>query len=349
MIQRFGGSLNPNPHGHVVAPDGVFVRDHDTLIFVELPPPSDHDIAALARAVARRIDRWLAQQQVDDDHGAYDDDWLQPLLAETQPARRPAWLVAQPIPAPSPRCAEHHGYTVHAQTAVAAHDRPGLEQLLRYGLRGPLAAERLSVVDQGRSVRYRFARPWRNGRTHIDLDPLAFMRRLALLIPPPRQRLLRCQGLFAPRATHRNLLAPLLPQPAQPADGTEPISAPNAASTGDPSAGPSAQDAGITDPAPQPPPRLPPRTRHAWADLLRRVFAIDVLTCALCGGRMRLIALLSDPNVLAKICTHLGWPISPPPLEPARIPRQLAFDDADADVHTPTRAPLPAARAPPLD
>ena len=39
----------------------------------------------------------------------------------------------------------------------------------------------------------------------------ALMRRLALLIPPPRQHSLRYQGLFAPHAKHRAKLAALLP------------------------------------------------------------------------------------------------------------------------------------------
>ena len=34
-----------------------------------------------------------------------------------------------------------------------------------------------------------------------------------------------------------------------------------------------------------------PLRRHAWADLLRRVFAVEVLECPDCGGRMRILAI----------------------------------------------------------
>ena len=38
-----------------------------------------------------------------------------------------------------------------------------------------------------------------------------------------------------------------------------------------------------------------PLRRYAWADLLRRVFAVDVLECPDCGGRMRLLAAIHPP------------------------------------------------------
>jgi len=46
----------------------------------------------------------------------------------------------------------------------------------------------------------------------------------------------------------------------------------------------------------------PARTRRLrWADLLRRVFAVDVLTCPHCGGARRLIAMITDGPVVRRI------------------------------------------------
>src|SRR5262245_38462428 len=42
-----------------------------------------------------------------------------------------------------------------------------------------------------------------------------------------------------------------------------------------------------------------------WAALMHRAFAIDVLACPHCGGRLRLIATLHDPAVIRKILAHL--------------------------------------------
>ena len=42
-----------------------------------------------------------------------------------------------------------------------------------------------------------------------------------------------------------------------------------------------------------------------WAALMQRAFAIDVLACPHCGGRMRLIATIHDPAVIRQILAHL--------------------------------------------
>ena len=39
-----------------------------------------------------------------------------------------------------------------------------------------------------------------------------------------------------------------------------------------------------------------------------------------CGGDIRLIAFITDPGPIRKILTHLGEPLEPPPLSPARGP-----------------------------
>ncbi len=58
----------------------------------------------------------------------------------------------------------------------------------------------------------------------------------------------------------------------------------------------------------------------AWADLLRRIFAIDALACMQCGGRLRLIATIEDPAVVDRIVRHLGLPTDLAALLPARPP-----------------------------
>jgi hypothetical protein len=45
-----------------------------------------------------------------------------------------------------------------------------------------------------------------------------------------------------------------------------------------------------------------PTSRHwAWADLMRRAFDIDVLACPRCGGRLRLMATVEDPDAIRAI------------------------------------------------
>jgi len=49
---------------------------------------------------------------------------------------------------------------------------------------------------------------------------------------------------------------------------------------------------------------------------LRRAFAIEVFCCPHCGGPRRLVAFITEPQVIDRILDHLGieaWP-QPPPL-----------------------------------
>jgi hypothetical protein len=55
----------------------------------------------------------------------------------------------------------------------------------------------------------------------------------------------------------------------------------------------------------------------SWAALMHRAFAIDVLACPQCGGRLRLIATLHDPAVIGKLLAHLGMARSGPNPGPA--------------------------------
>jgi len=42
-----------------------------------------------------------------------------------------------------------------------------------------------------------------------------------------------------------------------------------------------------------------------WAERLKRVFKIDVSTCSPCGGEVKIIACIEDPEIIEKILTHL--------------------------------------------
>ena len=43
-----------------------------------------------------------------------------------------------------------------------------------------------------------------------------------------------------------------------------------------------------------------------WAERLRRVFNIDVSRCELCGGTVRIIACIENPDLIRRILTHLA-------------------------------------------
>jgi hypothetical protein len=60
--------------------------------------------------------------------------------------------------------------------------------------------------------------------------------------------------------------------------------------------------------------------RQCWASLMKRTFGFDVLDCPRCGGRLRLIAMIEEAEVIARILRHLGMPAEIPAARPARAP-----------------------------
>jgi hypothetical protein len=56
----------------------------------------------------------------------------------------------------------------------------------------------------------------------------------------------------------------------------------------------------------------------SWAGLLKRVFDVDIEQCPNCGGRLKILAAIVDPAVIAKILTLLHLPARAPPRSPAR-------------------------------
>ena len=60
--------------------------------------------------------------------------------------------------------------------------------------------------------------------------------------------------------------------------------------------------------APQPAEDWPAlRTRRRrWAELLRRVFQVDVEGCPRCCGQARILAFVTEPAVITRILAHLA-------------------------------------------
>jgi hypothetical protein len=202
-----------------------------------------------------------------------------------------------------------------------------LEHLLRYCARPPFALERLSVIrgPDGRIAKVRYVlprhkaanwvgrgrgrkstRPGANGV--VELTPLEFLDRLADLVPPPRKHRHRYHGVFAPNHKLRKAVTAL-------AIGN--IGKRREAATGGHATGGQPTE-GCCDANQKP--RSHDTSRIAWAKLMARVGEEFPLECPACGGDIRLIAFITEPGPIRKILSHLGEPLEPPPISPARGP-----------------------------
>ena len=61
-------------------------------------------------------------------------------------------------------------------------------------------------------------------------------------------------------------------------------------------------------------------TYRPWAELLQRTFAIDVLECPKCQGRMRLIARVTERASIRRFLTGVGELVDVPERSPSRGP-----------------------------
>jgi hypothetical protein len=208
-------------------------------------------------------------------------------------------------------CAYDYGFSLHAGLSTQRGERKKLERLLRYGLRPPFSQKRLSLTGDGK-VRLKLRKAYFTGQTEVQFAPLDFIRRLAAIVPPSRENQTRYYGIFSAHHKERGKLAVLVPKPVaagKPAEDTD-------------------DGAALPREAAEP---VPKKYRQPWSALLKRVFGHEMLVCPKCQGKMRLIAMVDSPKVIAKILRHLGLETEPPQLTPARAPPQLDLAEAFAD------------------
>jgi hypothetical protein len=176
----------------------------------------------IARRVGRYLERQgLLERDVENSYLASDavpDDPMAKLLGHsiTYRVAMGRWagrkvFTLQTLPACEPdefadTAGKVSGFSLHAGVAARADERKKLERLCRYISRPAVAEKRLSLTSGG-NVRYQLKTPYREslphergpahersecfgcsecfgyGTTHVILEPLDFMARLAALIP----------------------------------------------------------------------------------------------------------------------------------------------------------------------
>jgi hypothetical protein len=331
VIQRSGGALNLNVHFHTAALDGVFTMSADgKLAFDGTRPPSGDEIKELVKRIRKRVLKMLKRARIS---LVAEDVWDDPLVDEYPALAAACSASIQQLIALGPRAgrqvmrlgqepnpdevehakrrkntrhARFQGFDLYASPPVGAKDRSRLERMLRYLLRPPVAQGRLHDFADGR-VALELKEPWNDGTSHILFEPLELLEKLAAIIPRPQSNQIIYHGVLGARAKWRKQVVKY-GRPEMPVD----------------------DDADAAEPEKQ-------SNYISWSDLMRRTFNIDVMMCTDCGGRMKFIALIEDPDVIKKILEHEGLPTETPKPRPARPPpeqQEIDFDGfSDADVY----------------
>jgi hypothetical protein len=171
----------------------------------------------------------------------------------------------------------HTGFSVDASVKVEPEDEPGLERLAHYILRPPVSLERMRWDGGAEEVAYTLKPKNGEPRGQEHLDPLDFLARVIAHVPEPKLHMVRYLGHYSNVARGRRRKGRDVPlHPARPDREVDDLS-------------PAERQA----------------RRRAWAQLIRRVYEVDPLTCPRCGGEMRIISVILDPKVIKKILDHV--------------------------------------------
>ena len=70
---------------------------------------------------------------------------------------------------------------------------------------------------------------------------------------------------------------------------------------------------------------------YTWPELMARVFALDVLECAHCGERLRILSAIHPPDTTRVILEHLGLPSRAPPVAAPAADEEPSADAVDPE------------------
>ncbi len=261
FIQRFGSALNLNVHLHSQVSDGAYVKyGKDEIEFIRVPSPRPAEIRRITIKIANRVHHYLEARMHDLECDSLLDK--QPMLAKCYAASirylsalginsgKPLLRLISPELIKTDIYEEGTvlGFNLHASPATEAHDRRGLERILRYMGRPPLSSHRLQLAPDGKNLILQLKTTWRDGTSSILLSPFDLLERLVALIPAPRKNQIRYHGFLGPNA---ELRGELLSHTEKSSDDLK-----------------------------------SKICRPKFADLMWRVFDIDVLSCPRCFSRM---------------------------------------------------------------
>jgi hypothetical protein len=268
LIQRFGSALNLNPHFHMLYLNGVYDAKG---YFWPVKPPTCEDLDVIAHTIARRVSRFLekAGYLVRDAESAYLD-----LIQDEEDAM--GAIVGASI---SYRLAFGPNAGRKALTLqtvpVRTEQRKGddlVSQQAGFSLHAGIACKSHQRKKLERLCRY-ITRPAIAERRLS----LANNGNVVIALKTPYDdgtshvvlNPMEFHGVFSPNSKLREHVVPQKPVEEQ------------------------------EDPKPK-------AYSMTWAQRLKRVFAIEIEKCEKCGGSVRIIASIEDPDVIQKILKHLG-------------------------------------------
>ena len=177
---------------------------------------------------------------------------------------------------------------------VRTKTKPEAERVGKYMIRPLLSLDRLSFLEPEGKIGYRWGR---GGAEQERMDYLEFIARATSHIPDKGQVMVRYYGLYA--NAHRGKVKKARMSPSALRMAEEDIR------------------------------RIPSK---GWAEMIRKVYEVDPMACPKCGGRMKVVAFITEYAVVDRIVDHLKLTFVAEKPPPSHVFEQVALMAAEESV-----------------
>ena len=205
----------------------------------------------------------------------------------------------------------HSGFNVHRSRRVQPDEREDLERLAQYIIRNPFSVEKMQVTEAnlanpdlaacghaqaGGSIIYRSGMNEKIHRNFEVFSPCDFIAAITQHIPDKSFQLVRYYGWYSNKMRGQR----------------DKQAVEEAKATGN--------AVEVIDVSEHKPRRIP---SAKWRELIKKVWEADPLLCPKCSREMRIVALIDDRKVIARILRHLGLWSQGVRVLPARAPPEI--------------------------
>ena len=171
----------------------------------------------------------------------------------------------------------HSGFNVFCGPRILPGEEQAMENLARYIIRASFSQERMTYLPEESKVIYQS----KDGKEDRVFDALEWLAAMCSHVPNKGEQMVRYYGYYSnvTRGKRKKNDHKLIPSILEP-DGSS------------------------------------KEYRKNWARLIQKIYEVDPLTCPKYSGKMKIISVIDDENIIKKILKHLGlWEIKarPPP------------------------------------
>ena len=170
----------------------------------------------------------------------------------------------------------HSGFNVYSGPRIQPGDEEAMENLARYIIRASFSQERMTYIPEESRVLYRS----KDGKKENVFDALEWLAAMCSHVPNKGEQMVRYYGYYSN------------------------VSRGNRKKQNEDERIPSVLGSDESS----------KEHRKNWARLIQKIYEVDPLTCPKCSGKMKVISVIEDQDVIKKILKHLGlWQVKPRP------------------------------------